>query len=756
VKIVLEEEASTTETGPLRALREQFDFDCLLFDTALLAYWRAAGQPFQVERRSRLAGSSVLKALDVDASLADLPLQLAVSISLPARFAVAVYEALSREARKLRYYQKEEFQEIDDLRNEPGALRRGLPHYLGLDIQRRLTSSSAPLVVFYDSYDKQAPQTIASRGVWLQELIATLDRGLHVISTREPLGWPAEEWAAIIQEMPVGSLPEPQARQLLKARFGDLPSAIAEHILKASGRMPFFLQAIGEAYELLAAGGAPVTADDLPSSTRDALPVLIEHLAPEQRRLAVTLAAVQVFDEQLFRYLLHTLNLQVDVFEFGPFTERFFVERIAPEPYELHKTHDLLSTSVHESGDEHIMRASLEAATDHLLMRCHDSSAGAHRTVLTLFLAVSSGWRSTRSMPVRCVEAIVDVGYLLYDAGYWSELAAILPSQPGHEEHPIDVVCRFFGALAARRITGIGPAREQLQWLAVDASALGRHERSLELEIAYLRELAGDYRRARAEFRRLDQRSGHFDPTDRTHLRARLWHADMLIMDGELQEGSRLLLETYELSGLAAPLDWAEFVRHRAHAFRFSFLPEQAEALYLEAKRAARGAPAFEGKLQTNLAEALCWCDPDRSLDAARLSTEANQQLGNSIELAKCEAARAIALGKLGEHASARDAVAKASLYATAVGYRAGVAFALQAEAVVEGIAGNVQAALAAGAQLGQVVAELNTYSHLRVAPAWLAATPRSLAGANIEVQWLQAGGLEQRLGQYLKAGGRV
>src|ERR1700733_4779830 len=53
--VSLEGESSATETGPLRVIREQFHFDCLLFDTALLTYWNATGQPFEVPPSSRLA-----------------------------------------------------------------------------------------------------------------------------------------------------------------------------------------------------------------------------------------------------------------------------------------------------------------------------------------------------------------------------------------------------------------------------------------------------------------------------------------------------------------------------------------------------------------------------------------------------------------------------------------------------------------------------------------------------------------------------
>ena len=241
-----------------------------------------------------------------------------------------------------------------------------------------------------------------------------------------------------------------------------------------------------------------------------------------------------------------------------------------------------------------------------------------------------------------------------------------------------------------------------------------------------------------------------FAPTDRTHLRARLWHADMLIMDGQLLDGSRLLLEAYE-SLERVPLDWAEMVRHRGHAFRFSFVFEQAEALYHAAISAVPRARSLQGKLQTNLAETFCWCDPERAIVAANLSTELNFRLGNKIELAKAEAARAIALAKLGQIEPAVDSIAKSSGHARTAGYKAGGAFALQAEAVLAGLTGDTVGLHDAHARLRDAVQVLGTYGHLLVAPAVLMGDDEAFLEAALDVDWIEPERLEERLGVYLK-----
>jgi hypothetical protein len=739
--IPLEAEASATETGPLRAIREQLGFDCLLFDTALLTYWSGIGQPFQVERGGRLASSLAVKTAEVGSTLAGL--------ALPLSFAVDVYRAVGRRLTRVRHYQQEEFEAIDDLRRQPGALRARLPHYLGLDLVRRLEPAGQSLVAFYDAYDKQSPATVAGGAPWLREFIGTLDRGVHVISSRERLRW-TPDWEPVTERVAVGSLPEVEARELVRARLGSVPPAVEGRLLTASRRIPFFLEAAAAAYESRAAGGRTVDPDDLPSSPDDAVAYLLDHLTLERRRIAVALAAVQFFDAATYAHLLRALHLAGSVPDFDDFVAWFFVEQAGPG---LYKTHDLLTAFVRASvADDATRRAALEAAADHLRARIHVDGVQAADTVLPLLGAAIAGWAASEEMPTRSAEALVDAAYRFYDAGYWNELGAISPTRGDRDDHPGAPIAEMFAALAARRTTGVERALELFERLEPRAGALGRHERSVALEVAYLAELAGNYGKAREDFRRLAERSTPFDPTDRLHLRARLYHADMLIMDGAFTEGSRLLLETYEQVGHRSPVDWAELVRHRAHAFRFSLLTEEAEDLYAQALRSAADAPALVGKLHTNLAEAWCWGDPPRAMEAAALSSEMNLRLGNRIELVKCDAARAIALARLGEPTAAHDAGARATQLARQVGYPAGVAFALQASAVADGLAGDPERLAARRSSLGRTLDALGTYFHLAVAPAWLAgAEPPPDARA---VDWLAPQEVELRLRSHLGARG--
>ncbi|MEO6500330.1 MAG: hypothetical protein ABIQ09_00280 [Jatrophihabitantaceae bacterium] len=741
VWVSLEAESSAHQTGPLLRIREQVGFDCLLFDAALVTFWSVTGQPFQLPDGSRLSKSLAFKALDVTRTASTLA--TGIPLPLPLTFAADLYRAATHKLARFRHYEKAEFEAIDALRLTPAAIAERLPHFLGEDVRRRLEESRRGLVVFYDAYDRQLQATVASRAPWLREFIGTVNRGLHIIASREPVDWDPRDWQEVMVTVMLDELPERYARYIVHERLGQLPKPIEDRFLSASRRVPFFLEAMVNAYASQSQAGAPIYLNELPSTPRGSVTYLLEHLSPERRVLTVALATLQTFDEGSFRYLVHALNLPISFLEFGSFVQSFFVEKRQPG---LYKVHDVLTAIVAESSEDRLVRrTALEAATRHLLTRCRQDVLQTPHTVLALFQATLAGWARLDSVPTASVEELVDVGYVLYDAGYWTELATTAEI-PASTDSPVSSVTQFFLALATRRTAGITRGVELFEDLEPVADRLGRHQASLSLEVAYLSELAGNYAKARYEFAMLNEECEPFDVTDRTHIRARLYHADMLIMDGQLRQGAQILLEAAELVGTRTPLDWAELVRHRAHAYRFSYLLEPAIKLYQRALQSAAEAPSLFGKLQTNLVETYCWYEPGLALEAAALSFDWNLRLGNRIELAKCDAARGIALGRLGEFVAAQHMVDRSKAEATEAGYRAGVAMALQASAIVKALQGDAAGSALDLEQLEVAVGSLGTYTHLLVAPAWLGGNQERFRAAAAATDWFDGETLSDRL----------
>lgn len=740
--VSLEAGGFTTAVNPLLRMRDQLRIECVLFDTALLAYWRAMGQPLQLSQGEKLANSLAFKALELSAGM--------IYFSLPIGFGIQVYKSLKKATARWEHYTSEEFEEIERLERRPQELLDRLPHYLGLDLRRRADLDDELIAVFYDGYEKLGQVTRREHAPWMREFIATLDRGVHVVSTRESLDWEKPEWGELLDVIPIGPLPIRYAREMILNELGAPSPAAVDGLIKASHRTPFVLETAIASYAKEAKQGQPIKIDEVPSSPDEIFKRFLDHLPETQEELAVAMAAIQIFDEALFERVITALNIPISLPSFKSFKELHFVEKTTSG---LHKTHDILTSFVREAASRESIRvAALEAATEDVHARCLGSENVNPYEILPILGSVLTGWASTVAVPTNSIEALGDVALSLYDAGYWNDLWMVGSEDVGKEGTPIAAVSEFLVALTTRRIIDVETARSRFRKLMPNANLLGRHQQSAELESAYVDGLDGDYKKARGEFGRLAAQADPFNPLDRTHRRSRMYQSGMLTMDGYFKRSAQLALETYEAVDPEVTTDWGELVRYSGHAHRFSFMLDEAERRYLLAMDSIEEneAPALLGRLQTNLAETYCWHKPLEALTAADNGTELNHKQNNQIELAKCAAARGIALARGGDFKNARIAVSSSLSVAEEVGYQAGIAFALQASAVVDCLGGLYDVAEATNKELKSVVSTLGTYLHLQVVPFLLLGDDIGLDQVLSSAEWFDANNVITRIAKYL------
>lgn len=710
VWVPLDDEASSTSVGPLTSIRGQLAFDCPLFDTALLRYW--AGMD-----RSGLPDLPADSSSALDLARPD-PTD-AYPIPLPTDFGRQVFDSLKPRTAQLGY-RPDEFTLIDEQRADPDQLHRRLPELLGTDIARRMQNPAARrVVVCYDGYERQSATTIADHAPWLQRLLLTVDAGVHLIAGREPIGWDDGPFRNRLRSIELGGLPEPECRRMIRRDLGDLDRDVEDHLIRASGNVAFNVRALIHVCREELHRRGHVRIDRLPAGPPAVVDHFLDHLPSGSRTLAQMLAAVQYFDESLFEYIAGEVGPSTGTVAMTDFVDWFFVAKVGGGVY---KTHDLLTTAVRQAGRvEGRTSDTLRRAARHLAVRTRELPQIGAEWMPPLFHALVEGWQAMEDVPRTDTEQLIDIGYHLYDAGQWRGLRQ-LPGQSEASEQPAKVVARYFAALSTRRIDGPVRGLELLDPLQPLRRVLGRHAASFDIERAYLRELRGDYALARQEFARLDAEADPFDPSRRDHIRARLCHADMLTMDGAFREAGDLLAEAYDLLEGGSPLDRAELMRHRGHAYRFSLQFAAAEACYDQALREAQDSPSMSAKLRTNLAESRCWHHPDLAIEDARLAIELNGRLDSKIEIAKARAALGVALARTAvpDVDQARSACDLAFTQSEKVSYPAGSCFALQALVVVDLAAGSAKSAGRADSELRQRLADLGTYGHLLVLPAWL------------------------------------
>src|SRR6478752_1912931 len=236
VWVDLDDEASATSVGPLTAIRGQLAFDCPLFDTGLLRYLAGMDQPGLPEPPSGLSTAWSLARRTIAGSGTDL---------LPADFGGQVFDALKPGTALRLGYDPDEFTSIDRLRAEPNTLHPRLSELLGTDIARRMRNpASRRVVVCYDGYDRQSPVTVADRAPWLRRLLMTVDAGVHMIATRERLGWVDFRLRDRVRAITLGELPEAECRRMIRRALGDLDRDVEDRLIRGSGNVAFHVRAL--------------------------------------------------------------------------------------------------------------------------------------------------------------------------------------------------------------------------------------------------------------------------------------------------------------------------------------------------------------------------------------------------------------------------------------------------------------------------------------------------------------------------------
>jgi hypothetical protein len=75
-------ETVSLAAGPLLRIRNEFGGDCLLYDSALLSYWNATGQPLRLELSNPLANSLSVRLLQEGGKASGFPLPLSFGLDL--------------------------------------------------------------------------------------------------------------------------------------------------------------------------------------------------------------------------------------------------------------------------------------------------------------------------------------------------------------------------------------------------------------------------------------------------------------------------------------------------------------------------------------------------------------------------------------------------------------------------------------------------------------------------------------------------
>ena len=174
----------------------------------------------------------------------------------------------------------------------------------------------------YDAYERTSDAGPATGVDWLPPFVRSLGAGIHVITSRRPLEGGAAVWGTQVRQRTLDQLPEDECRRMIRREIGDhLRHGVEDQIVAASTCVPFYLHASIAVCRARLRERGTVDVEGLPSSSPAMVERLLHHLSEAERRLTVTLAAVQYFDQGLYQSLVRSLDLTDVAVRVGTFVE---------------------------------------------------------------------------------------------------------------------------------------------------------------------------------------------------------------------------------------------------------------------------------------------------------------------------------------------------------------------------------------------------------------------------------------------------
>lgn len=191
-------------------------------------------------------------------------------------------------------------------------------------------------------------------------------------------------------------------------------------------------------------------------------------------------------------------------------------------------------------------------------------------------------------------------------------------------------------------------------------------------------------------------------------------YIDLLFLKGKFKTSLKMINDMLDSSKVNLS-EKLELYRTKGHIYRFNLMFDEAEKIYQHAYELIEKYPskAFEGKINTNLAEVMCIKNPSKALKFVDESIEINTQLENKIELGKTYAASCVARAMLRDWENAILDGNKGREIQEMVGYKSGMLFNDVSLLLVNYLKNETQTVKEMNNDIDTIVREIKVYAFL-------------------------------------------
>lgn len=687
----------------LMSIRNGVIGDCSLFDYALMQYFAKTKMTIEEMRnKGNLFSHAVMDILN------DVVTVGTAQVCVPAAALNKCINLIKDMRFKERY--KEEMQEISEL-NEFELFER-LPYYLGICISYAAEKGHYH-VIFMDSYESVLARTVGGtpsvdKEDWLKELFLSCEPVRVVIASRDRIRWDKEdeEWNDYLNQHLIYNLSEEDSRWFLQ-QVPIYHEDVVEAIVKNAGGVPLYLDMCVDIYEKTYNADEKFEIETLQKGEK-IIDRYIRHLSQKNKYAVKVLSMTRSFDMDFAQKLLQKQKLVYNKEELKELFEKSIIL-----PIEEKKGLWKLDTSVSLHLNQKMEKEQRKEIFDDMLECVIEDQSG--RSFVYFAMLIERATQEPEFLDGVIEQMIEEIDFYS-NAGFWNELHVFLKDYVDNCNDLLKTVAVMEELIWYRRTGQLKQAETFAKEYPLKKEDLGSWFYLYEYLKIQIRHLMGYYEESIQGYKKLVDEMNLIRNLIPAHIynTISMKYADILFLKGQFDESLKIVESMLDKSD--TPLvDQIELLRIKGHIFRFQKQYVAAELIYRSILKLLQeeGLRAYEGKLYTNMTEALCMTNPDEALEWFEKSVQENSRMGNDIELGKAQAAASAAMTNKHEFDEAVHMGKQAVITAEKTGYKSGRAFGLAALCYAYKMAGNPEKEAEIAEELKRQIAEIGVYQYI-------------------------------------------
>ncbi len=652
-------------TNTLIKIRSQLKIDCSLFDYAYMEY--NAKSNISVEDLKNKMTSFNSPIIEVLNECIDLGTG---SIAIPSNLLSKAVEFVKKRNFNKQYH--EYIEEIHTLMET--EIYERLPYYLGICIQNAAQKGEYN-TIFIDSYESLLTSSRYKNNEeeWLQELFLSSENIRIIVASRDKLKWEEQdkEWSEYLNQHLLSRLSVEDSISFLK-HVPIEDETIIKKMVKSSKGMPLFLDMYVDMYTSDFNSGKTINKDNFKAKGDTIISRYIKYLNDNEKSAVKLLSLLDCFDKEFAQDYLESEKIFMLNNELNSlYNKSIFIEDT------VNKNLIRIDSSVREYIKKEISDSQATQFTEKLIC-CIEKIKNNIERSFKYFGQVIEIEKDFNINSENISDKLIELMQYFMDMGYWNEIYKIFNQAVETSNECFETMRYFANVFYMKRTEKLTDTKQYIQKFE-GCHKLSDNQKYLnEYLRAHTEHLLGNYDIALELYKKLYEEMNLIKECVSIHTfnAVMIKYIDVLFLKGKFKTSLNMIEEMLNNKNINTS-EKIELLRTKGHIYRFNLMFNESEKIYNAAYKLIekQNSKSFEGKIYTNMSEALCIINPIKSLEFAQKSLDINKQLGNSIEIGKAYSASCIAKSLLNNYENATIDGNNGIKVEEIVGYKSGVLF---------------------------------------------------------------------------------